>query len=45
MNPGFIPPDAAHAHTKVQKLRYMTDPLPGDVVMAGPSSLKLYSSY
>ncbi len=30
--------------TKVQKLRYMTDPLPADVVMAGPSSLKLYAA-
>jgi putative CocE/NonD family hydrolase len=29
---------------KVQKLRYMTDPLPQDTLVAGPSALYLYAS-
>lgn len=30
--------------TTLQRLRYMTDPLPEDVLIAGPSVLKLYAS-
>ena len=45
----FIPPDAfvqmPPTQTKtVQKLRYMTDPLPDDVLVAGPISLTLYAA-
>ncbi len=44
----FIPPDAfvqmPPTQTKtVQKLRYLTDPLPDDVLVAGPISLKLFA--
>jgi predicted acyl esterase len=44
----FIPPDAfvqmPPTQTKaVQKLRYMTDPLPDDVLVAGPISLNLFA--
>lgn len=44
----FIPPDAfvqmPPTQTKaVQKLRYMTDPLPDDVLVAGPISLTLFA--
>ena len=45
----FIPPDAfvqmPPTQTKtIQKLRYLTDPLPDDVLVAGPISLKLFAS-
>ena len=45
----FIPPDAfvqmPPTQTKtVQKLRYLTDPLPDDVLVAGPISLKLFAA-
>jgi uncharacterized protein len=30
--------------TKVERLRYMTDPLPHDVTVAGPISLTLYAA-
>lgn len=44
----FVPPDAfvqmPPSQTKtVQKLRYMTDPLPDDVLVAGPISLTLFA--
>lgn len=44
----FVPPDAfvqmPLTQTKViQKLRYMTDPLPDDVLVAGPMSLTLFA--
>jgi predicted acyl esterase len=44
----FIPPDAfvqmPPTQTKVvQKLRYMTDPLPDDLLVAGPISLALFA--
>jgi predicted acyl esterase len=44
----FIPPDAfvqmPPTQTKaVQKLRYLTDPLPDDVLVAGPISLNLFA--
>ncbi|WP_229266736.1 CocE/NonD family hydrolase [Leptospira sp. severe_002] len=43
----FVPPDAfvqmPPTQTKaIQKLRYMTDPLPDDVLVAGPISLTLF---
>ena len=45
----FIPPDAfvqmPPTQTRtVQKLRYVTDPLPDDVLVAGPISLKLFAA-
>ena len=45
----FIPPDAfvqmPPTQTKVvQKLRYLTDPLPDDILIAGPISLKLFAA-
>jgi predicted acyl esterase len=45
----LIPPDSfvqmPLTHTRsVAKLRFMTDPLPHDVLIAGPSSLKLWAS-
>jgi predicted acyl esterase len=45
----FVPPDAfvqmPPTQTKcVQKLRYLTDPLPDDVLVAGPISLKLFAA-
>ena len=45
----FIPPDAfiqmPPTQTKtIQKLRYLTDPLPDDVLVAGPISLKLFAA-
>lgn len=39
----FVQMPISHTN-KVQRLRYMTDPLPQDTVIAGPISLTLYAS-